>query len=164
MFDSGKKIWLHRQGSGRRDILHYSALLHDIGAFLSYNNHHLNSWYFIKNADLLGFNNREISLIAANAFFHRRGIPGRKHSQTAGIDDRGLETIKIHAILIRIAESLDRSHAGLIKHARFKLGEKNTIILELESDKNCELEIWGAQNHTEAFKKIFGKKLEIKRL
>lgn len=164
MFDTGKEIWLHRQGSARRDLLHYSVLLHDIGAFLSYNNHHMNSWYFIRNADLLGFNQREISIIAANAFFHRRGIPSKKHPQMAGLDDRGFETVKAHAILIRIAESLDRSHAGVISHARFKLGEKNTVILELFSDKNCDLEVWGAENHTEAFRKVFGKKLIIRKV
>jgi exopolyphosphatase/guanosine-5'-triphosphate,3'-diphosphate pyrophosphatase len=162
MFDTGRDIWLHRQGSGRRELLQYSALLHDIGAFLSYSNHHANSSYFIRNADLLGFNQKEIAIMAASVFFHRRGSPGRKGGETAGLDTRSVETIRVHSILLRIAESLDRSHAGLIAHAKFRMGDKNTVILELECDRGCDLETWGAQNHRDAFFKIFGKKLLIK--
>jgi exopolyphosphatase/guanosine-5'-triphosphate,3'-diphosphate pyrophosphatase len=164
MFDTGREIWLHRQGSGRRDLLHFAALLHDVGSFLSYNNHHLNSWYFIRNSDLLGFNQREIALIAADAFFHRRGIPGRKYPEAYGLDDRALETVKVHAILLRFAESLDRSHAGIVRHARFSRGEKNSVVLEIECGDECDLEIWGVQNHRESFQKVFEKRLMIKRV
>jgi exopolyphosphatase / guanosine-5'-triphosphate,3'-diphosphate pyrophosphatase len=161
MFDTAREIWLHRQGIGRRELLHYSALLHDIGAFLSYSNHHANSSYFIRNAELLGFNQKEILVMAADVFFHRRGSLVRKSQETSGLDERSIETIKVHSILLRIAESLDRSHAGLITHARFKMGEKNMVILELGCDKGCDLETWGAQNHRDAFFKVFGKKLII---
>jgi exopolyphosphatase / guanosine-5'-triphosphate,3'-diphosphate pyrophosphatase len=163
MFDTARDIGLHRQGTGRRELLHCSAVLHDIGAFLSYSNHHANSSYFIRNAELLGFNQREILVMAANVFFHRRGSPGRKGQETAGLDERSVETIKVHSILLRIAESLDRSHAGLISHARFKMGKKNMVILELGCDMGCDLETWGAENHRDAFSKVFGKKLAIKR-
>jgi exopolyphosphatase/guanosine-5'-triphosphate,3'-diphosphate pyrophosphatase len=162
MFDTAREIWLHRQGSGRRELLHYSAMLHDIGAFLSYSNHHANSSYFIRNADMLGFNQKEILLMAANVFYHRRGTPGRKIRETEGLDERSVETVKVHSVLLRIAESLDRSHAGLIAHARFRMGEKNTVVLELECNKGCDLETWGAQNHREVFFKVFGKKLIIR--
>ncbi len=164
MFDTGREILLHRQGSGRRELLHCSAILHDIGAFLSYSNHHANSSYFIRNADLLGFNQREILIMAADVFFHRRGFPGRKGPETAGLDEKSVDTVKVHSILLRIAESLDRSHAGLINHARFKTGEKNAVILELGCDRGCDLETWGAQNHREAFSKVFGKKLIIRKV
>ena len=111
---------------------------------------------------MLGFNQKEILLMAADVFFHRRGTPGRKGRETAGLDDRSIETVKVHSVLLRIAESLDRSHAGLIAHARLKMGEKNTVSLEIVCDKGCDLEMWGAQNHREVFFKAFGKKLIIR--
>ena len=54
LFDSAREAGLHSYGEWEREILGHAALLHDIGAFLSYGNHHVHSFYLINNADLLG--------------------------------------------------------------------------------------------------------------
>ena len=76
LFDTAREAGIHRYGEWEREILGYAALLHDIGAFLSYGNHHVHSFYLIKNADLLGFHQAEITMMALIALFHRRGLPG----------------------------------------------------------------------------------------
>ncbi len=51
LFDSGKKIGLHDFGDEERELLRYAALLHDVGDFLSFNDHQLHSHYIITNAE-----------------------------------------------------------------------------------------------------------------
>ncbi|MDR0548238.1 MAG: Ppx/GppA family phosphatase [Deltaproteobacteria bacterium] len=54
-----------------QELLYYGALIHDIGKFLSYEQHQIHSWYLIKNATLLGFDEDEIDLMAYLALVHR---------------------------------------------------------------------------------------------
>lgn len=160
LFDSARKIKLHSLKARERELLNFAALLHDIGAFVSQTNHHAHTYYLIKNAELLGFDQTEISIMAAVAYYHRKKPPKEKHLQLRSLDGRSKEIIRILAVFIRIAESLDRSHTGVVRVAKFmKFGEK--IKLEIIAQEDCQLEIWGAQQHKKIFKNTFGRKLEI---
>ncbi len=161
LFDSARDLGLHQQDKTNRELFFYACQLHDIGTFLSYSNHHANSAYFIRNADLLGFNQDELNTIAATAFFHRRGIPGDRIRDLEDIDERIMEIVKKQFLFVRIAESLDRSHSAVVESVRFSKGKTMAIHLEIKSSRNCELEIWGVQNHCDTFEKIFGRPLEI---
>ena len=161
LFDSARAIGLHKQGREERELLFHSAQLHDVGSYLSYSNHQANSAYFIRNADLLGFSQDELAIMAATAFFHRKAVPGKQHPEFAALDERSQEIVRPQSIFLRIAESLDRSHAGLVESARFLDRDKDGIVLEIKSTKDCQLELWGVQNHVEAFAEVFDKPLTI---
>ncbi|HVN72139.1 MAG TPA: Ppx/GppA family phosphatase, partial [Desulfomonilia bacterium] len=103
-----------------------------------------------------------LAIMAATAFFHRKAIPSKKHPELAALDERSQEIIRPQSIFLRIAESLDRSHSGLVESARFLNKDKDSVTLEIRSSKDCQLELWGVQNHREAFEKIFNKALIIK--
>jgi exopolyphosphatase / guanosine-5'-triphosphate,3'-diphosphate pyrophosphatase len=161
LFDSARGIGIHNQSRWERELFFYAALLHDVGSFLSYTNHHANSAWFIRNADLLGFSQEELSIIAATAYFHRKELPGDRFPDFIAMEETGRETVKGQFIFLRIAESLDRSHAGLVESARFLNGKKGGIVLEVFSSKDCQLELWGIEKHCEAFEKFYGKPLTI---
>ena len=86
LFDSGRQTGLHDLGERERELLGYAALLHDIGTFLSYRDHHLHTAYLVRNADLLGFDEEEIELLAAVTRFHRKALPGSRNPELAGLD------------------------------------------------------------------------------
>jgi exopolyphosphatase/guanosine-5'-triphosphate,3'-diphosphate pyrophosphatase len=161
LFDSARAIGLHKQGQGKRELLFYAAQLHDVGTFLSYDKHHASSAYLIRHADLLGFGQDELAIMAATAYFHRKAMPSKKHPEFAVLDERSQEIVRPQSIFLRIAESLDRSHAGLVESARFFNKDKDNVFLEIKSSKDCQLELWGVQNHCEAFEKVFDKALVI---
>lgn len=161
LFDSAKAIELHDCGDWEKELLTYAALLHDMGTFLGYHNHQAHSYYFIQNADLLGFDQTEIAIIAATAYFHRKPYPRKRNLEFSRLDSRAQEVVKVLCVLLRIAESLDRSHTGAVQHAAFAQSSANEITLQLESSADCQLEIWGIENHRDAFKKSFGKTLLI---
>ena len=113
LFDSARECGLHRYGQAEREMLSYSALLHDIGTFLNYSEHHLHSHYLIRNADLLGFDQREVAMMAAIALFHRKGRPGPRHAAFGELDERARSTVRLLSTLLRIAECLDRATQAL---------------------------------------------------
>jgi len=64
-------------------------------------------------------------------------------------------------MFLRLAESLDRSHAGLVREAWFTPGGNGILSLEFEAADRCDLEVWAAEKHTKAFTSIFRKELVI---
>lgn len=161
LFDSARECGLHRLGAWERELLDWSAQLHDIGTFLSYANHHAHSYYFIRNADLLGFDQTELAIIATTALFHRKVFPRKRHPEFAALDPRAQQIVRVLCVLLRIAESLDRSHAGLVKSARFSLEGAKQVLLDIYGQDN-QLEVWGVQAHHDAVEKVFGRKLSVK--
>jgi exopolyphosphatase/guanosine-5'-triphosphate,3'-diphosphate pyrophosphatase len=162
LFDSSREIGLHKMGDWERELLTHTGMLHDIGSFLSYSNHEQHTHYLIRNADLLGFNQDEIKLMAATALFHRRALPSRgKYPEYAALDKHSRQIVKQLAIFLRIAESADRSHAGAVATAKFAGHTDGKATLEIQPRRNCELEVWGIQNHRATFKKVFGCNLQI---
>ena len=161
LFDSARAAGLHLLGSWERELLGHAALLHDLGAFLSYHNHQSHTYYFIRNADLLGFDQTEIGIMAATAYFHRKTFPRKKYHEFASLDERSQQIVRVLCIILRLAESLDRSHGGIIDSARFAVADEGHIVLTLCATQDCHLELWGLENHREAFFKAFGKRLTI---
>ena len=119
MFDSAKEQTLHAFSDAERELLEYATFLHDIGSFISYNNHQAHSYYMIKNSELLGFDLKEVTFMANLAKFHRKKSPRKKDPEILELDPHEQEALRVLSTFIRLGESLDRSHAALIKHVRF---------------------------------------------
>lgn len=159
LFDSGKSVGLHALSEAHRELLHYAALLHDIGIFLSYDDHQAHSYYLIKHADLVGFDQNEISIVAAAGYFHRKSFPSKKHPQFAELGETERDAVRVLAILLRLAEALDRGHKGIVDSAHFRQTGAKEVALEIECAQNWQLEQWGLRNHYDAFRKAFGREL-----
>jgi exopolyphosphatase/guanosine-5'-triphosphate,3'-diphosphate pyrophosphatase len=151
-------------GFHQRELLEYAALLHDVGAFLTYQNHHAHTYYLIHNADLLGFVQSEISVMASTAFYHRKGLPTRKQIEFSDLSLADQEAVRVMGMFLRLSESLDRSHSAIVQRARFKPDSPGTVALEIESKKDAQLEVWGVESHREAFEKTFGLQLVIRQI
>lgn len=159
LFDSAKSQNLHALRDDERELLEYGAFLHDIGSFISYTNHHAHSFYIVSNAELLGFDHRQIGIIANIAKFHRKRSPHKKIHDMTDLDTRDRDIVKILSMFLRLAESFDRSHAALVRHVRFTSVGKDSVNLDITAREDCQLEIWGVENEKKAFFKIFGKEL-----
>jgi exopolyphosphatase/guanosine-5'-triphosphate,3'-diphosphate pyrophosphatase len=162
LFDTAKEEGLHELSDRDRELLQYAAYLHDVGDFISFNNHHAHSYYIIRNAELLGFDQKEIVLMANLAKFHRKKLPGKKSEDLDEVKGSSKEELVLMASLLRLAESLDRSHCGLILHARFVNADEEEAMLEVTTNGDCQLETWGAESQAKAFKKAFGRDLVLR--
>ncbi len=161
LFDAAREAGLHRYGEAERELLEHAAILHDIGGFLSYSDHHRHTYYLVRNAELLGFNQTEIVLMATVARFHRKGFPGKRRPELAGLGKRQRRTVRRLAALLRLAENLDRSHAALVTAVAFLPDKDGGMALRLATRGEAELELWGAQGQTTAFARAFGRKLTV---
>ncbi|MEN6610649.1 MAG: Ppx/GppA phosphatase family protein [Methanoregulaceae archaeon] len=168
LFDSARERKLHTFGKREREMLEYATFLHDIGSFISYTNHHAHSYYIIRNTELLGFNQQEIEIIANIARYHRKKHPRKKHPEMKDLEEVSRRVIQVLSIFLRLAESLDRSHAALVRHAGIEKTDKNeqngsdSVRLHIETQGDCQLEVWGVEYERKAFEKVFGKRLEIR--
>jgi exopolyphosphatase/guanosine-5'-triphosphate,3'-diphosphate pyrophosphatase len=159
LFDSARELGLHSCSDRERELLEYASFLHDIGSFISYTNHHAHSYYIIRNSELLGFDQQEITFMAYLARFHRKKPPKKKDPEITELDVHEQEILRVLTPFIRLAETLDRSHTALIQHVRFSRMDKESIWLEVVARGDCQLEIWGIEGEKKAFEKIFSKKL-----
>ena len=161
LFDSARDAKLQPFGAWERELLEYAALLHRIGAFLTYNNYQAHTYYLIRNANLLGFDETEIAIIAATALFHRKALPQREHPEFANLERQTQKVVRILSLLLRLAESLDRSHARNVRTAHFQVKGDSRVVLVIQAEANCQIEVWALKKHIAAFHKVLGRRLEL---
>ena len=161
MFDTAREAGLHGFGPLERELLEYAGILHDVGAFLTYTNHRQHSYYFIRNAELLGLDETEVGIIATTALFHKKTYPRKRHPEFAALDRDAQQVVRVLCVLLRVAESLDRSHATVIRSARIVAEEARSATLALDTGGDCELELWSVGAHAKAFRRSFDRKLRV---
>jgi exopolyphosphatase/guanosine-5'-triphosphate,3'-diphosphate pyrophosphatase len=158
LFDETRGI--HGLTDREREWLEYASLLHDIGVHISYESHHRHSQYLIRNGDLRGFEPDEIETIALVARYHRRATPKRQHEGFGDLPRARRRVVRTLAAILRLAESLDRSHAQSI--TRIDLHDRGEdALLELRTSGDAELELWAATRHASPFEDLIGKPVRI---
>ncbi len=161
LYDSAREAGLHSYGDSERTLLLYAAYLHDTGNFISFSNHHLHSAYIIRNADLVGFDEHEVGVMAEIARYHRKKSPRKKDHHFSLFDPAVQEQIRTLSLFLRMAEHLDRTHAGRITDARLSKGQGGQIILDLKARGDCILEVWGVRSESLMIRKVFGSGFEV---
>jgi exopolyphosphatase / guanosine-5'-triphosphate,3'-diphosphate pyrophosphatase len=158
LFDATRAV--HGLTDREREWLEYAALLHDIGVHISYEGHHKHSYYLIKNGDLRGFEPEEIDVMALVARYHRSTTPKNGHAEYARLPRKRRQMVRTLSAIVRLAESLDRSHAqslsGIELHDR---GED--VLLQVRATGDAELELWAAARHAAPFERMIGKPLRV---
>ncbi len=143
-------------------VLKIAASLHDCGMRVRYYNHQKHSRYIVLNASIYGATHREIVLAAFVAGCHRKeDITPAEWSQFKDIiSDEDLDIVKKLGVLLRIAESLDRSGMGVVTGINCDvLGD--SVIMKTEITGDAALEIRQAMLAGGEFKRSFKKNLEI---
>jgi len=158
LFDQTRAI--HGLTDREREWLEYAAILHDIGTLISYEQHHRHSYYLVKNGDLRGFEPDEIETIALVARYHRRRAPKRRHDGYGSLRRKRRRAVRTLAAILRLAESLDRSHMQTI--TSLDLHDRgDDDLLRLRTSGDVELEVWAATRQAAPFERLTGKPLRI---
>ncbi|MDR1990594.1 MAG: Ppx/GppA family phosphatase [Acidobacteriaceae bacterium] len=158
LFDRTRGI--HGLTDREREWLEYAALLHDTGVHISYEKHHRHSYYLIKHGDLRGFEPNEIELIALVARYHRRAVPNVHHEGYGDMSKKRRRIVRALAAMLRLAETLDRSHAQTITGLEFH-DRRDNAVLRVRTSSDAELELWAASRHAGPLERILGKPLRI---
>jgi exopolyphosphatase/guanosine-5'-triphosphate,3'-diphosphate pyrophosphatase len=158
LFDQSRNI--HGLTDREREWLEYAAILHDVGALISFSRHHRHSYYLIKNGDLRGFQPDEIEAIALVARYHRRGTPKASHDEYSSLSASLRRTVRTLASILRVAESLDRSHTQVISGLELQ-DRGDDVLLQLHVQGDAELEVWATDRHLQPFAKVVRKPVRL---
>lgn len=159
LFDQLAAASLHRGDPVERELLWAAAMLHDIGVTVDYDDHHKHTKYLVLNAGLPGFAPNEVALIAQAARYHRKGMPelGELEPLAKKGDAARLDRL---AVLLRLAEDLERSRDQLVREAIVDM-DGDGAILRLVADGDTRVPRWAAAREVELFDRAFGRRLEI---
>jgi len=139
-----------------RELLHYAALLHDVGSVVGYDRHAEHSGYLIRNGHLRGLTAEEVEIVAAVACYHGKGRPRKKRDAAiAELSKPTRRAVRWLAAILRIAEGLDRSHYQLIRQVRVvRRGTRWAILVTARRD--AKLELWAARRRLDLLAELLG--------
>jgi exopolyphosphatase/guanosine-5'-triphosphate,3'-diphosphate pyrophosphatase len=94
------------------------------------------------------------------ARYHRRGTPKQSHDEYASLSPKLRRTVRMLASILRVAESLDRSHSQVVSGLALQ-DRGNDVLLHLQVQGDAELEMWATDRHLRPFEKLLGKSVRL---
>jgi exopolyphosphatase/guanosine-5'-triphosphate,3'-diphosphate pyrophosphatase len=159
MFDELARLGLHGGDPRERELLWAACMLHDVGMSVDYDDHHKHSRYLILNGGLPGFTPVEVAIIAQAARYHRKGMP-QPGPLAALFGDGDEERLDRCAVLLRLAEDLERSRDQLVRRADLVLAD-GEVELRLVADGEAAVPRWAAAREGDLFARAFHHRLSV---
>ncbi len=153
---------LHKLQPQFGKLLEASAYLHDAGHYVSDTSHHKHSFYLIANSDLPGFTDAERQLVATLCRYHRKSMPVLRHPSFESLDADTRRAVVLLTPLLRLADSLDRSHDQRLEKIEVALKSGN-VTVTLDSKAESDLEIWAAERVAGFFRDVYQVDLSVER-
>jgi len=156
LFDSTRR--LHHLGPEERALLEVAGLLHDIGYYIGMTDHHKHSHYLIKASPIIGLSDNQREIVATMVRYHSRALPkpGHKEYEDLSIEQRSI--VDRLGPLLRLAEALDREHAGKLKRLHITVGS-DRMKLQLTGRGGLLLERWAVARNSAWFEQIYKRKV-----
>ncbi len=159
MFDQLRE--LHGLGDAHRRLLTVGALLHDIGLYVGYYDHHAHGFYLALHSEIDGLSHRELVQSAFVIALHRNEDFRRDWTEFPLYMDRAdYEAVLRLGLMVRIAEGLDRNEYGYVDGLQCRIG-KDRVDLVLSTKRIADVEIATARLAAKEFRKRFGRDLQI---
>ena len=159
LFDQTQKI--HGLGALEKGVLEYSALLHNIGLYLSRRAYHKSSRYILKRTDPRGFTDEEMLLIRHVVRYHRKAHPKKKHKKFRRLTSEQQKTVVVLAGLLRIAIGLDRAKDRSVTSVTCEILEDVVEIL-VSGKGELAIELWAAKSDRALLEKALNKTVKIR--
>ncbi len=153
---------LHKFPRQYLKILKVAAMLHDSGAAIKYYDYQKHSSYITLNSAIYGISQREIVMAALVVSVYKNDdfTVNEFNRFKEFITEPDVDVIRKLAVMLRIAESLDRSMSGNVSGIVCDvLGD--SVIMKTEIVGDADLEIKEAKTAGQDFKRIFKKNLDI---
>lgn len=145
---------LHGLTDEYRDLLEYAAILHDIGYWYDYEDHHKHAYRMIMAAELPALSPREKAIVANVARYHRSSKPKPTHKNFAALAPEDQEIVLMLGSILRFADGLDRTHTDAVEDLSVDL-MGDTLIVRLYPDYANSTERWAGQKKSRFFQEVF---------
>jgi exopolyphosphatase/guanosine-5'-triphosphate,3'-diphosphate pyrophosphatase len=155
IFDSIKR--LHKLGERERLYLQVAAIIHDVGGFISANDHNFHSYNIIRSQSIIGFSDIELEIIASVARYHSEDIPIAANESYRYLSDPDKMVVSTLAAILKISEALDISHIQKIKEMKLVV-TRDSLFFNLKYEEDIILEEWNFSKHVDFFEEVIGVK------
>ncbi len=160
IFDKMKRI--HGMEKRERLLLQIAVWLHDCGKYISMTHTPECSYQIVMSTEIIGLSHREREIIAnAIRFDTEEFVSFEEFSAESSLDRKDyLLTAKLSAIL-RVANSMDRSHKQKFKNVRVTLKERELLVV-VDTVEDITLEQGLFSHKADFFETIFSIKPVIR--
>jgi exopolyphosphatase/guanosine-5'-triphosphate,3'-diphosphate pyrophosphatase len=158
LFDSTRR--LHDFGPKERALLEVAGILHDIGYYIGMTDHHKHSYYLIKASPIIGLSDIQREIVAVMVRYHSRALPKPNHEEYEALSTPQRLVVNRLGPVLRLAEALDREHAGKVKRLRLTIGEAK-VKLRLVGGGGLLLERWAVARNSAWFENVYRRELEV---
>jgi exopolyphosphatase/guanosine-5'-triphosphate,3'-diphosphate pyrophosphatase len=146
---------LHQLTAHDALLLQVSAILHEVGTYVSPRAHHKHSEYIILNSEIFGLDRLDVTIVALVSRYHRHSGPNPSHLHYGSLstDDR-IRVSKLAAIL-RVADALERTHDQRVNDILIRR-EGDKLYLGLPGLDDAAVERLAMQSKGDLFAQVFG--------
>lgn len=152
---------LHELPQECEELLEYAALLHDIGYYYGYDQHHKDAYRLIMAADIPGLDERERAIVANVARYHRSAKPKLKHKGFSALSEEDRDVVTKLGAILRFADGLDRSHTDAVEDLDCEILGSH-VIFTLYPHHGNEIERWAGLKKSRFFQDVFDVTVELR--
>ena len=146
----------HDLSTRERLLLEISAILHDIGSFISPSNHHKHGYYLIEAADLFGLRKIDKDIIANVVRYHRRSAPKTTHIPYMSLPKPERAIVSKLSAILRVAEALDASHQQKCREFTLERNADTCILWAPEEAGDLSVERQSLMKKSDMFTDVLG--------
>lgn len=141
-------------------LLQVSAILHEVGTFVSPRAHHKHSEYIILNSEIFGLDRQDITMVAMISRYHRHSGPRTDHPNYRDLDT--LDRIRVSKLsaLLRVADALERTHDQRVHEILIRRDERR-LRLVLPGVTDAAVESLAMTSKGDLFEQVFGLEVVI---
>jgi len=150
----------HGLGARHRLLLRVSALLHEIGGYVSNRAHHKHSEYLIANSEIFGLSRNEIMVVAQIARYHRHSVPRATHPGYMALPREARVVVNKLAALLRVADALARGRIQRIRDLRIER-HGDELLIGIPGATDLLLEQRSLAVKGDLFEDIYGMKVRL---
>ena len=151
---------LHRLKGAQREMLEHAGILHDIGWKEGQKGHHKTSLQMIMGEGQLPFEERERTIVANVARYHRGAVPDQRHRAYWSLKASDRKIVDRLASILRVADALDVTHASVVRSIECHIG-RGTVVLLLKAAEYPDREVERAGKKMELFERTFKRNLKF---
>jgi exopolyphosphatase/guanosine-5'-triphosphate,3'-diphosphate pyrophosphatase len=143
-----------------RELIEAAAVVANVGYLINFEGHHKHSYHLILNSELLGFERRQLQVLANVARYHRGSAPKRKHEQFGELSQEDQVRVRSLAAILRLALALDRTHQQHVGEVKARVRDDGVRII-IQANGDADVDVWAAERKVELFEKVFRRKIRF---
>ncbi len=160
LFDSLKPD--HGLGTKERMLLEVSAILHDIGMYISSTTYHKHSSYLVDAEEIFGLRKSDKNIVSNVVRYHRRSHPQATHEPYMSLPRQDRVVVSKLAAILRAADALDKSRQQKIRNFTLERTEDSDALWVPEETGDISIERDALVKRGSLFLEVFGASLALK--